>query len=670
MNSGNAINAKFGLDLDPLQVAARKATAIAQNMARNVQKAMGPASRALSLLGVALTGAGLIAGARNILKTAGHMQTLHEQTNVSVRAIAQLEQSFEDADSSVEALGRSIFIMQRNLQSKRGVETLEAMHLSLDAIHKMSPEQTFVLLGRRIAEIKDPAAQLNLAMKLFGFQGRRLLSVFKDSGFGNPSKGMKAQAESLEQNAALFDEIGDRMGHLLKVGRGFFLGMMEKLGPILLAVIKKLEDIDIVDVGRQFGDVILSAIKIASGQIANWISVGRIVYKLWTGAAKLFGSGGKALLQALQEALPAVMSVKELLLIAALEFAEFLGKGCAAGVDLLIEGMTMLGSRAQDLAVNFAGSFLGTATSFYEWIAKSGELFLQTVVPFLAELGSGLSKIGQSFKDILLGAMESILSRLWDGFKSVAAMFGGALIYAVTQIINKLAKLPFIGDKFKSMTSNKSLKDTIGDVSKTLGGSAAGQAAGRLKDQGASDTLRGLNGLKDAGVSAASVVATKLKELWDSTKSSVEGMIAKVGEALEPMRKGRWADKDIDEAKKRLSAIWTTLQEKGAEFAKAALKPASEGAQSMGYSRPEIGGTWGHPGWKSPTLRSANFHARGTAVSFVKKRGESLEHFEKRKKGIRDGQDADGKKSKKDSLETTNNLLGEIKQTMEEAWSN
>lgn len=370
----NTIEGSFGMNINPLRVAANRALGIGQRLGRNFSSAVsGPLARLGATIGTVIGGAAFARGVKGAYDFGDALTEMRGRTSIAIRDLVILRQQLADNGVEAGSLGQIINKLQDSLGKKEGARTLGLLHLQLSQVRKLGAAQQFVTIGKALNRIEDPAKRAQYAIDLFGRAAGQLLTVFADPSFGMGGSALQQQAENLSRNAEIFGEISDRLGRVGNVLRGFFIGVADRVSSVLLPMLVKLESLDLVAMGQKFGEALASGAKAIAGALAN--------------PGQLFG-----IFFAYAKAGTAEWMNKLLgsLLKAAVVFGEGMKLAFSAGSMLARFLGGAATSFAGDLlaALSRVGSFLHAATSFA--FQKAAEVLDGALRPITANLQAGL----------------------------------------------------------------------------------------------------------------------------------------------------------------------------------------------------------------------------------------------------------------------------------------
>lgn len=145
-------------------------------------------------------GAGLLAGggsivaaglaASRVFTTMGdQLDKMSQRTGFSVESLSALGFAAEQSGADLETLEKGIRSMQRSiLDAGRGlstqVEALKKLGLQYRDLKNLSPEDQFLLIADRIADVDDPTTRAALSMQLLGRAGQQLIPMLSGGSEG------------------------------------------------------------------------------------------------------------------------------------------------------------------------------------------------------------------------------------------------------------------------------------------------------------------------------------------------------------------------------------------------------------------------------------------------------------------------------------------------------
>lgn len=251
-------------------------------------KAIGGAASSLktSLLaiGTALAGAAglgaLGAAAVATARLGGQLSDLSARTGISARSLIVLRQAFQDAGVGADAVGSTINRLQKTIveaasNGGAAADALAGIGISAQGLATLAPEDQFAQVAAAISAIQDPAQRSAAAMAIFGKSGAELLPLFSEGGaIQNAEKVLGSMPDVLARNVPVLDAISDSFDRLPNKATQLFAGILDQLGPTVLAVLEAFESIDLTAIGQKIGAFVNVAIdEFKAGRFGDFIAL-------------------------------------------------------------------------------------------------------------------------------------------------------------------------------------------------------------------------------------------------------------------------------------------------------------------------------------------------------------------------------------------------------------
>jgi len=207
-------------------------------------------------------------GVKGIFELSKDLEHLSDRTGIATKDLVQLQTEFKLSGLQAEEVGQTINRMQRSIENAadKGGEAatiFARLGINIYELRGLNPAAQFDLIRQSIAGIEDPARRAQVAMQLFGKQGAEMLSLFRDKGIGEEAaNALGAQADILAQNADTFQQIAGLMEVSGIKIQGFFVGLAEPLGRVILPVLKAFESFDFVAWGQRIGNSLADAVRV------------------------------------------------------------------------------------------------------------------------------------------------------------------------------------------------------------------------------------------------------------------------------------------------------------------------------------------------------------------------------------------------------------------------
>jgi hypothetical protein len=123
---------------------------------------------------------------RNVTQSLDRIDKLSIRTGVGRQALQGFGLAAELAGVSTEQLGTALQRLAGSIGQAQPPSSLtnglKQLNLTVTELRRLSPEDQFSLIAKRISEIPDPARRAAIAVELFGRQGRQLASLFGEAG--------------------------------------------------------------------------------------------------------------------------------------------------------------------------------------------------------------------------------------------------------------------------------------------------------------------------------------------------------------------------------------------------------------------------------------------------------------------------------------------------------
>lgn len=174
---------------------------------------------------IAAAGSAIVGGFGGALayftQVGSDLNDLSARTGISTTALAELGYAAELTGTSMDSVESGVKKMQKNLggigpESKKAVESLEAMGLTLDELSGLAPEDQFQMIAESIGSIDDPSRKAAAAMAIFGGSGTDLIPLMENIGELRDEARDLGIAPSPESVQAA-DMLGDAIDRVRKV---------------------------------------------------------------------------------------------------------------------------------------------------------------------------------------------------------------------------------------------------------------------------------------------------------------------------------------------------------------------------------------------------------------------------------------------------------------------
>jgi hypothetical protein len=200
------------------------------------------AGAVLASAGAAL-GAGIIVATNKWADAGDAIAKMSKRTGIGVESLSRLKHAADLSGTSMGGLENGIRRMQRSLLdasqgTKTAVDALAMLGLSYRDLKNLSPEQQFMTITARLADVADPTMKAALAMELFGRSGTALLPMLTQGSAGLQDMMDKTRMVFTPEKAALAERYNDAITSL----KDAIQGLVAQIAPIVASgLIPKIE---------------------------------------------------------------------------------------------------------------------------------------------------------------------------------------------------------------------------------------------------------------------------------------------------------------------------------------------------------------------------------------------------------------------------------------------
>jgi len=368
----------------------------------------------------------LLASAKSFASMGDQLDKMSARTGVSVESLSELGYAAQLSGASLEDVETGVRNMQRTIAgaangAESAAEALAMVGLSAQQLMALSPDQQFMVIGKRLNEIRDPAQRAAAAMELFGRSGTTLMPMMEGLAEARAEAKRLGVVMSTEdaRAAATFNDALDRMWASL---RSLVVTIGGALAPFLTELAGKV--VNLVGGLRSWlaenKGFVISALKIGAvvaGIGAAFVALGAILSALGT-AFSVFASVVSA-------ALGFILSPVGLVITAIVGIGGYILWATGAGGKAL----DWMGERFGDLKSFAIDSFQGIKDAL-----AAGDVALAARVLWLSlqvVWRAGINKLKgwwlgfkdwffQTTNDLFYGAVV-IVAEAWYGLKKIWA---------------------------------------------------------------------------------------------------------------------------------------------------------------------------------------------------------------------------------------------------------
>ena len=207
---------------------------------------------------------------KQALDVGGQLNDLSANTGVAVGDLVVLQQEFANAGKAAEDIGPVFGKMAKTLQGGSADDSIKKLGINLEELKRKTPAEQFRALGTAINAVQDPSQKAAASMEVFGRSGAELLSLFSSDGFGDAASQVGSQAQLLARDAALFDDVGDKLALTGTKVRGFWVGLADKVAPVLKPLLDKFASADLASWGQKAGEAVAFILQaFADGKVGD-----------------------------------------------------------------------------------------------------------------------------------------------------------------------------------------------------------------------------------------------------------------------------------------------------------------------------------------------------------------------------------------------------------------
>lgn len=254
----------------------RNIKALEKGLTIDMKTAAKIGASAILAVGAALAGigTGLAVGINGVIELGGKLNDLSGKTGIAVDQLLILQQAFKDNGIEPEKVGASIAKMGKSIsdaqqKTSKGATAFDALGLSAEKLIRMTPADQYKAIGDAILAVENPTQRAALAMEVFGKSGVDLINTFGGGKLDDAAGSLGTQAQLLGKNAELFDRAGDILGRAGNKLQGFFVGIADKVVPVILPLLEAFDKLDLAGEGQRFGESLATGLRVIIGAFQN-----------------------------------------------------------------------------------------------------------------------------------------------------------------------------------------------------------------------------------------------------------------------------------------------------------------------------------------------------------------------------------------------------------------
>lgn len=206
------------------------------------------------------------------------LDKMSARTGASVEFLSEMGFAAEQTGGNLDALGSALFRMRRRVanaatESGPAVRAIDALGMSAEKLAKLSPEDQFLEIAKRMKGIKDESLAAQYAFEIFGDGAKSLLPLLAEGEDGIEALRQRARelgitldTESAKQAAEFTDAVNELRHSLIPLGT-------EIARHLIPAAIEWVETLrNALPQAREWlgenGELILTVAKVAAGLMA------------------------------------------------------------------------------------------------------------------------------------------------------------------------------------------------------------------------------------------------------------------------------------------------------------------------------------------------------------------------------------------------------------------
>lgn len=286
----------------------------------------------MSLAGAAIV-TPLLASAKSFSDVGDALDKMSARTGISVEALSEIGFAAEQSGTSLDDVETAVRKMQKTIVasaggSKQATDALVGLGLTVEQLLKLSPEEQFTAISKRLSEISDPAMRAAATMGIFGKSGTALSPLIGDL------QSLRAEARALGFTMTTDDAIAaaalnDAFGRLKTAAQTVSNALGAALTPFLIDVSNQIVAV-LGDVRRWINEnrgLIVSALKIGAAMAVAGAALVGLGVALATAGSIVGGivSGITGAISAINAAITIVTSLGPVLAAAASGIAAVFG---------------------------------------------------------------------------------------------------------------------------------------------------------------------------------------------------------------------------------------------------------------------------------------------------------------------------------------------------------
>lgn len=257
-----------------------RAAHIAETQAKRMEGAFANVGRAMSTIGGALAGAGLLSFAKSSLDAADALNDMSIRTGVAVKDLASLQLIAEQSGTSLEGIGAGLGKLNKSASEAAGGNDKLAAALTSLGVTASTPLERFYQLADAVKGMADPTARAADLSAVLGKNFLELIPALKQGSEGMRDSAIASAsfAESMALLAPEADKFNDQLAQLKINAAGAAGSILANMIPSLNEYIAVMKEVvangSLLDKVRFFGlgnasDEIVGRVRKAAADMAK-----------------------------------------------------------------------------------------------------------------------------------------------------------------------------------------------------------------------------------------------------------------------------------------------------------------------------------------------------------------------------------------------------------------
>jgi hypothetical protein len=224
---------------------------------------MGMLAPVLGGVGIAMAGVAVAAGGMwSAMSHAKEMRNIADESGLLVSELIPLQKIFNQVGLEADQVPVVMTHLRESLATlndpaSKASKAFEKIGLNAESFKGKSYYEGLKLIGTALANATDKTDALNAATEAFGAKkGTKVGQALAGANFGAMEARNPESAKIIEEQGDIFQRFQLAVARLKPSLDGFFLGMASEIVPALADAADKIERMDLVGLGKRFGDAL------------------------------------------------------------------------------------------------------------------------------------------------------------------------------------------------------------------------------------------------------------------------------------------------------------------------------------------------------------------------------------------------------------------------------